>query len=112
MDTIGGFRLSNEGGFVCAGRVKYLDLDTGGEGVSDRWHYINLGQSEMMMGKELLEKGVPANSLIQMYIDIVAGNDRTGGMWFHWDISSRAYGDYRVSGTTLNSGVHFEGIKK
>ena len=111
METIGGFKLRNNGGFVCAGRVKYLNLDDGSSGVSDRWHYINLGQSEMMMGKDLADKGVPAHALIQMYIDIVAGNDRTGGTYFVWDQSSNAYAEYDITGTTLNSDVHFDGIK-
>ena len=112
MDAIGGFKLRNNGGFVCAGKVKYIDLEHGGEGVSDRWHYINLGQSEMMMGKDLPDKGVPAHCLIQMYIDIVAGNDRTGGTYFQFDPSSTVYAEYDITGTTFNSDVHFDGIKK
>ena len=40
---------------------------------------IPLGQNETMQPGD---KGVASGSLVQMYIDIVAGNDRTGGTHF------------------------------
>lgn len=110
MDTIGGFRLTNKGGFVCAGKVQYID-DHGSTKRTARWHWISLGQSEDMMGDDLAQKGVPAGALIQMYIEIQAGDDRTGGRYFRWDQSSTACAEYSITGTTLNSSVHFDGIK-
>lgn len=110
MQSINGFNLRNNGGFVCAGKVNYIDTaGGGGTGTSDRWDMIPLGQQEMM--QDLADKGVPAGALIEMYIDIEAGNDRTGGQWFQWDPSSTEYAEYDITGTTLESTVHFDGIK-
>jgi hypothetical protein len=107
MQTIGAFKLRNNGGFVCAGKVQYIDSN-GGVQLSDRWSWIPLGQSEMMNPSE---KSVANGSIIQMYIDIQAGNDRTGGTYFLYDSSSAQYAEYDITGTTLNSDVHFDGIK-
>jgi hypothetical protein len=107
MDTIGSFKLTNNGGFVCAGKVQYIDPN-GFPKRSDRWHYINVTESETMNPSE---KGVPSGSLIEMYIDIVAGNDRTGGTYFIYDPSSNRRAEYSITGTTLNSHVHFDGIR-
>ena len=110
MQSIGGFKLRNNGGFVCAGKIQYMDLaGSGGVGVSDRWGWIPLGQEEMMMDPG--DKGVPAGAAIMMYIDIAAGNDRTGGPYFLWDPASNQYAEYDITGTTLQSNVHFDGIK-
>jgi hypothetical protein len=107
MQTIGGFKLRNNGGFVCAGKVQYIDPN-GGTNHTDRWHWIALGQEEDMNPGE---KGVPPGSFSQMYIDIEAGNDRTGGTYFIYDPTSPLYAEYDITGTTLNSDVHFDGIK-
>jgi hypothetical protein len=107
MDVIGGFKLTNKGGFVCAGKVQYIDSG-GYPKLTDRWHWI--GQdSEVMV--DLGQKGVPEGSIIQLYIEIRAGDNRTGGRYFRWDPSSRSIAEYRITGTTLNSAVHFEGIR-
>jgi hypothetical protein len=110
MDSVGGFKLRNNGGFVCAGKMQYIDLaGSGGTSVSDRWGFIPLGQEEMMMDPG--DKGVPAGAAIMMYIDIEAGDDRTGGQYFLWDPNSTSYAEYDITGTTLDSSVHFDGIK-
>jgi hypothetical protein len=107
MEKIGGFKLTNRGGFVCAGQVQYMNNE-GYVTRTDRWRWLNLGESEMMT--DLGRRGVPDSNPIQMYIAIRAGNDRTGGRYFQFDPSSRAYAEYRITGTTLNSAVHFDGI--
>ncbi|AFE06808.1 hypothetical protein COCOR_06208 [Corallococcus coralloides DSM 2259] len=106
MQTIGCFNLTNEGGFVCAGEISYIDSN-GNSGKTDRYGYINLGQSELMLPSD---KGVQADWIIQLYIDINGGNDRTGGTHFLYDPNSTACAHYRITGTTLNSEVHFDGI--
>jgi hypothetical protein len=107
MESVGGFKLRNNGGFVCAGQVEYIDTN-GNPQKSDRWGFINLGDSEVMRPNE---KGVPDGAIMQMYIDIRAGNDRTGGTYFIYDSKLSNYAEYDISGTTLNSDVHFDGIK-
>jgi hypothetical protein len=108
MQSIGGFKLRNNGGFVCAGKVQYIDGD-GNPKTSDRWHNIALGQDEMMWPKE---KGVPDGSVMRMYIDITLGDDRTGTPYFLYDSKLTNYADYDITGTTLNSEVHFDGVKQ
>ena len=106
MQTIGSFNLANNGGFVCAGKVMYIDPN-GGTATSDRWGWIPIGQNENMNPSD---QSVPDGSLVQMYIDIQAGNDRTGGTYFMYDSKSKACAKYDIRGTTYNSSVHFDGI--
>ncbi len=106
MDSIGFLSLKNNGGFVCAGALKYI-TQNGDESTTERWHYINLGESETMTPSE---KGVAAGSLIQMKIIIAAGDNRTGGTWFLYDPNSNHMANYSITGTTLHSTVHFDGI--
>jgi hypothetical protein len=90
--------------------MQYIDLaGSGGTSVSDRWGFIPLGQEEMMMDPG--DKGVPAGAAIMMYIDIEAGDDRTGGQYFLWDPNSTSYAEYDITGTTLDSSVHFDRTK-
>jgi hypothetical protein len=103
---ISGFHLNNNGGFVCAGKIQYVD-NGGGTGVSDRYPLITLGQGEGMDPKNV---GVQDGYLIDMYIYIEAGNDRTGGNYFEYDSTANLIATYSISGTTLNSTVTFEGI--
>jgi hypothetical protein len=107
MITIGAFKLRNNGGFVCAGKVQYIN-DAGGITLSDRWDRIPIGQDEMMFPRD---RDVADGSIMQMYIDIVWGDDRTGGTYFLYDSNSKKYAEYDITGTTLNSTVHFDGIK-
>jgi hypothetical protein len=107
MKTIGAFKLRNNGGFVCAGRVQYINAD-GGISLFDRWDRIAIGQEEMMTPGD---RDVADSSIMQMYIAIVLGDDRTGGTYFLYDSKSKQYAKYYVAGTTLSSTVHFDGIK-
>lgn len=68
---------------------------------------IPLGQNETMQPGD---KGVASGSLVQMYIDIVAGNDRTGGTHFQFDPAAPRCANYSITGTTLNSTVHYGAI--
>ena len=107
MQTIGAFKLRNNGGFVCAPAANYIDPN-GGTGKSSNGGNIALGQGEMFYPNG---HGVSDGSMIEMYIWIEAGNDRTGGTFFQYDSSSQAYAEYDITGTTLDSDVHFDGIK-
>ncbi len=106
MDSIGFLSLKNNGGFVCAGALMYIN-DNGDEPTTERWHYINLGESEIMIPND---RGLAAGTVIQMKIIIVAGDNRTGGKWFIYDPVSTQMANYSITGTTLHSTVHFDGI--
>jgi hypothetical protein len=107
MQTIGAFKLRNNGGFVCAPAAKYIDAD-GNFQQSSNGGNIALGQGEMFSPGD---HGVPDGCVMQMYIWIEAGSDRTGQPFFVYDSSSNMYAEYDITGTTLQSDVHFDGVK-
>ena len=106
MQQIRGFVLKNQGGFVCAGKISYID-DGGGDGMTDDYGKEPLGQSETM---DAAAKNVPDGSIMRLYIWIEAGDDRTGAPYFLCDYSSPDFAHYTVSGTTLNSTVKLDGV--
>jgi hypothetical protein len=108
MESIGGFKLTNEGAIVgAASWVEYIDGD-GETKLSERW-YWNGGEPLVMTN--LGSKGVPAGARIQVCIEIQAGDDLAAGHYFQWDSSSPACAEYTITGTTLNAALHFDGIK-
>jgi len=103
---IGGFILRNNGAFVCSGKVMYMEQD-GSSGTTDGFGNIMAGQQETMRPSD---KGIAQGTLIQLYIDIMAGSDRTGGTYYRYGPGSNNFAQYSITGTTLFSDVHFEGI--
>jgi len=106
MQPVRGFVLKNQGGFVCAGKITYID-DDGNEETTDDFGKEPLGQSETMVATS---KGVSDGDIMKLYIWIEAGNDRTGTPYFLCDNSSANYAHYTISGTTLNSNVKLDGV--
>ena len=107
MLTIGGFKLRNNGGFVCAGKVQYID-GNGDVHEFGEYHSIAIGKGETL---NPADKGIVSGALIQIYIDVKAGDHRTGGKYFLYDSSSTQYAEYDITGSTHKSHVHFDGIK-
>jgi hypothetical protein len=107
VQHVRGFVLNNFGGFVCAGKIAYLD-DAGDEQLTDDYGKIPNPQSETM---DAASKGVPDGSVMRLYIWIEAGDDRTGAPYFICDYSSPNHAHYNITGTTLDSTVTFEGLK-
>jgi len=107
MQTIGALKLRNNGGFVCAPAANWIDGD-GNIQKTDNGGHIALGQGEMFNPGD---HGVTNQSPVELYIWIEAGNDRTGGTYFMYDSSSSEYAEYDITGTTLDSDVHFDGVK-
>lgn len=108
MDRISAFKLKNEGGFVCAGEIQYIDPSDGSTQRTTQWSPLNITEDEMM---NPADRQLSSGTLVQMYIRIIWGDDRTGGTYFIYDPSSPKYADYWIDGTTLNSSVHYEGLK-
>lgn len=104
--SIAGFKLDNEGGFVCAPACNYID-DDGGTGTSEHGGNLSLGMSEYFYPNQ---HGVGDDWIIEMYIWIMAGNDRTGGQYFQYDPTVTVYAHYEITGTTLDSSVNFQGV--
>lgn len=107
MQAIGAFYLRNNGGFVCAPAANYIDADGNFSTTSNGGH-IALGQGVKFSPGD---HGVPDGCPIQLYIWIEAGHDRTGAPFFLYDASSNLYAEYDITGTTLQSTVHFDGVK-
>ena len=106
MQTIGSFFLENDGGFVCQTGCMYINGD-GGTGTDTNGGRISVGTSEYYSPGD---HGVQPNSPVQLYISIEAGSDRTGGSYFMWDPTATVSARYSISGTTLDSDVHFHGV--
>lgn len=106
MQNVRGFVLKNQGGFVCDGRIFYIDND-GNEQLTDDYGREAIGHKETM---DAAAKQVPEDTVMRLYITIVAGDDRTGAPYFLCDYSSPNYAHYTVSGTTLNSHVKLDGV--
>jgi len=107
MQKIGAFYLRNNGGFVCAPAANYID-ENGNFNTSSNGGHIALGQGVMFSPAD---HGVPDGSTMQLYIWIEAGSDRTGAPFFEYDSTSNLYAEYDITGTTLKSDVHFDGVK-
>ena len=106
IQKIGYFHLDNEGGFVCYGRVNWIDPETGDTGTFDGGR-IPVGQAEDLKPGD---NGVPDGAIINLEIRIIAGNDRGTGPHYKFDKSLGSHSDWEITGTTLVSSVHFKGV--
>ena len=52
-----------------------------------------------------------AGTTVRLAIGITAGNDRTGGQYFEYQPTAPGQAHYEITGTTLNSDVHFQGVQ-
>ncbi|WP_237479737.1 hypothetical protein [Lichenibacterium dinghuense] len=107
MQKIKQFRMRNNGGFVCAGQIQYIDQN-GNVQMTETAGNIPIGQGEWVDPGSL---GVPDGSPIMLCFNIVLGSNRTAGQYYMSDTSSNQYAEYDITGTTLNSHVHFDGVK-
>ena len=107
MQKIKQFRMRNNGGFVCSGKIQYIDND-GNVQLSEGAPRIPIGQGEWVDPAVL---GVPDACPMMLYFDVVLGEDRTAGIYYLGDTSSNLYAEYDITGTTYNSDVHFDGVK-
>ncbi len=107
MQKIGAFKLRNNGGFVCAPAANWID-DNGNTQRTGTGSSIPLGQETMFNPGEY---GVSDGTPVELYISITLGSDRTGGTYYTFGASSNQYAEYDITGTTLDSDVHFDGIK-
>lgn len=106
MDKILGISFTNSGAFLCKAKLMYTLAD-GSTGMTDDWGTMNPGQMVFMNPGD---KGLPAGAVIQLYIDIIAGNDRTGGVNFHYGPAHQQVAQYAITGTTFFSHVDYQGI--
>jgi hypothetical protein len=48
---------------------------------------------------------------MRIYIEIQSGDDRAGAPYFIYDARLANYAAYDITGTALDSDVHFDGVK-
>lgn len=105
METVGKFRLENEGGFVAKLQFAY---DKDGKRVkSDKSGDITLGKSKTMTPAEL---NVPNGAVVTLVAFVVAGSDHESQEQYKFDANSNRTANYRISGTTLINHLRFDGI--
>jgi hypothetical protein len=111
LQSIGGFKFTNEGGFFAAGIILFKPVgDIGPPAPSSRWAWLFSPQWSCMT--DLREKGVPwvGDWIIQLAILVRGGDDRTTGQYFRCSPGSSYYADFSITGAAWNSQVHYHGI--
>lgn len=107
MKQISSFYLFNNGGFACNTGCTYID-DDGNICNGSSGGHISLGTGEAYNPGD---HGVAAGTTVRLAIGITAGNDRTGGQYFEYQPTAPGQAHYEITGTTLNSDVHFQGVQ-
>lgn len=108
MDTIGGFVLKNSGWFLCNGRLRYFDSETGQTVDSALFGRLAINQSEVI--RPVME---PApRQLLSLSIHVLWGRDRDCGSYFKYDAASTDFASYEIKGTTFVSELIFHGFVK
>jgi len=107
MRSVSAFYLANNGGFVCFPRIQYIDQNGNKQLTPDTGQRLDINQNSTIT---VAQYNIPAGCFGQIYIDIIWGDDRTGGTYFLLDQSANATAMYNITGTTLDSSVHFNGV--
>ncbi|KOP39404.1 hypothetical protein SAMN05444671_3716 [Flavobacterium sp. CF108] len=106
IQTVGKFKLNQQGGYVC--RTEFVYLDSNGQ-----------LQSSSQTGNELLGQsyttdpgslGVPDGSTLWMKIWVMAGHDNQAQQAFIYQSGNSAVADYTCSGTTLSNHLALDGV--
>lgn len=106
METVGKFKLKNKGGFVAKMKFVYLN-DEGNRIKTSTTGDIPVAQSQTISPEDL---AVPNNSILDLYVVVVAGSDQESDKMFHFDKNSRKIANFEISGTTLHNSLTFNGI--
>ncbi|SHH84286.1 hypothetical protein [Flavobacterium defluvii] len=106
IQTVGKFKLNQQGGYVC--RTEFVYLDQNGQ-----------LQSSSQTGNELLGQsyttdpgslGVPDGSTLWMKIWVMAGHDNQAQQAFTYQAGNSSIADYTCSGTTLSNHLALDGV--
>ncbi len=99
MQTVGQFKLKNQGGFVV--KLQFVYYDSNGNRVHvDGTGAFPLGQSKIA---DPGDYGVPDGSPVSLYAFVVWGKDNTAGQLFMYQKGSPVTANYTISGTTLDN---------
>lgn len=106
IQTVGKFKLDQQGGYVCKTEFVYMDNE-GQLHTSSRTGEELLGQTYVTDPGDL---GVPNGSTLWMKIWVMAGHDNQAKQAFIYQKGNSSTADYTCSGTTLGNHLALEGV--
>ena len=108
LQTIGSFRLLNEGGFIAKMRFNYID-DDGQNKTTLQTGDIFPGQT---MATKLTDFGVPDGALVYLQVDVVWDGQNTADEAFAHDRKSDGIACYAITGTTTSNMLSLTGLER
>ena len=106
--TIGSFRLLNEGGFIAKMSFNYID-DDGRSKSTLQTRDIYPGQT---MAAKLTDFGVPDGALVSLQVDVVWDGQNKADEAFAHDRRSDGIACYAIAGTTASNMLALTGLER
>jgi len=105
MADIGFFNLKNNGAFVAKLEFEYY--------AGNKW-VRKSGTGDITVGNSKKaspgDYGVPEGSTVRLYVNVVAGKDKTSNESFTYKRGNGSVANYTISGTTLSNSLRYDGI--
>ena len=108
LQTIGFFRLLNEGGFIAKMRFNYIDDDGRNKGTLQTGD-IFPGQTTTA---KLADFGVPDGALVYLQVDVVWDGQNKADDAFAHDKDSDGIACYAIAGTTASNTLSLTGLER
>ena len=108
LQTIGFFRLLNEGGFIAKMRFNYIDDDGRNKGTLQTGD-IFPGQT---MAARLTDFGVPDGALVYLQVDVVWDGQHKADEAFAHDKDGDGIACYAIAGTTASNTLSLTGLER
>ena len=108
LQTIGFFRLLNEGGFIAKMRFNYIDDDGRNKGTLQTGD-IFPGQTTTA---KLADFGVPDGALVYLQVDVVWDGQSKADAPFAHDRESDGIACYAIAGTTASNMLSLTGLER
>lgn len=108
LQTIGSFRLLNEGGFIAKMSFNYID-DDGRNKATLQTGDIFPGQTK---AARLADFGVPDGALVYLQVDVVWDGQNKADDAFAHDKDSDGIACYAIAGTTASNTLSLIGLER
>ena len=108
LQTIGSFRLLNEGVFIAKMSFNYIDDDGRNKGTLQS-RDIFPGQT---MAARLTDFGVPDGALVSLQVDVVWDGQNKADEAFAHDRRSDGIACYAIAGTTASNRLALTGVER
>ncbi len=101
--------LKNKGWFVC--HIGFTWTDDHGHRIECKGDGHDICKTEKICAEPGLPPcNVPAGSLVTIYVRVDGGYNKTAHESFIYNPNSKCTAEYEITGTTLDSNLHFLGI--